>query len=100
MLTLIAGYGGCKMLSGFFLGLIALGMGYFVCIQGKKDPENCGKCSKFFGGIIMGGAILGLLCIGLKAFRSGKDCCEGKEKGACPYHQEAVTGTDDASSAQ
>lgn len=93
MLELILSHGGGNLLAAFFLGLIALGVGYFVCIQGKKDPECCGKCSKVFGALITLGAILGLICVGLQSYRA----CGKKKSGAfCPYddHKQSVTDGD------
>lgn len=44
-----------------FLGLIALGVGYWVCIQAHADA-HCPKWGKFLGTFISVVAILGLAC--------------------------------------
>lgn len=90
MLELILFQGGDKLLSAWFLGLITLGIGYFVSIQGKKDPECCGKCSKIFGTIITVGALLGLICVGLQSYRHAA-CGKDKTGASCPYHDKNLT---------
>ena len=99
MLELILGHGAGKLLTPFFLGLITLGVGYFVCIQGKKDPSNCGRCSKFYGALITIGAILGLVCVGWQSFR-GTTCSYHGKKASHYDVTDTDVETDDASGAQ
>ncbi|OGQ05830.1 MAG: hypothetical protein A2W61_06870 [Deltaproteobacteria bacterium RIFCSPLOWO2_01_44_7] len=54
-----------------FLGLMALGFGYWIFIQAKSDT-SCSKLGKFFGVLISIVAALGLICI---LYLSIKRCC-------------------------
>lgn len=63
-----------------FLGLIALGFGYWICIQARQDTK-CPKWGKFLGGLISVVALLGLACVG---YLSLKRCCFSKGD---PWHK-------------
>ncbi|OGQ44748.1 MAG: hypothetical protein A3H42_05440 [Deltaproteobacteria bacterium RIFCSPLOWO2_02_FULL_46_8] len=55
-----------------FLGLFALGFGYWVCLQARTDTTRP-KLGKFLGGFISIVAALGLVCI---FYLSIKQCCK------------------------
>ncbi|MBI5299875.1 MAG: hypothetical protein HY877_06245 [Deltaproteobacteria bacterium] len=55
-----------------FLGLLALGFGYWICLQARKDTARP-KLGKFLGSFISIIAALGLVCI---FYLSIKQCCK------------------------
>lgn len=66
-----------------FLGLIALGVGYWVCIQARSDT-HCPKWGKFLGLFITFVAALGLACTAYMTVR--------KVMQKDPWHEKMMMG--------
>lgn len=78
--------------SAVFLGLIALGFGYWICLQARQDTK-CPKWGKFLGVLISLVALLGLICVG---YLSIKRCCMGQKGDGYQKHMERMMPSPEA----
>ena len=76
-----------------FLGLIAMGVGYFVCIKAKSSEGSCPKWGKFLGAFITVIAALGLVCT---FYMSVKRCFFKEKRGDWKkHHMEMMMDSED-----
>ena len=79
-----------------FLGLIAMGVGYFVCVKAKSAEGSCPKWGKFLGTFITVVAALGLICT---FYLSVKRCYFSSKKADWhQQHMEMISPSDDGDS--